>query len=188
MSTGPNFIIIEEGIDTKKILKQLSKISWDTVHGYKDIGGDKTPPGFLPLIMAVVPPGTNPKDSEFLQKTPLFDQCDEVLRFLYFRGIKSFARAAFFKLDVGGRVETHIDEGNYYLTKDRYHLSLQGEYKYTVGGESRIIKPGTFFWFDNKRPHSAENISATTERITFVFDSPKSPNNPHHKVHYATNM
>jgi quercetin dioxygenase-like cupin family protein len=69
-------------------------------------------------------------------------------------------------------VSTHIDDGAYYLTRDRYHLSIQGDYEYTVDGESRIIRPGTFFWFDNKKPHSAKNVS-DVDRLTLVFDVPK---------------
>ena len=66
---------------------------------------------------------------------------------------------------------------DYYKTRDRYHLSLQGRYSYTVEGEKHIIKPGTFFWFDNKKYHEAENIS-DVDRITFVFDLPFGKRNP----------
>ena len=70
------------------------------------------------------------------------------LKFLktYFKKIR---RCAFLSLPVGEIVGTHIDEGTYYLTKDRYHLSIQGKYKYTVGDETMIVEPGTFFWFNN---------------------------------------
>ena len=74
-------------------------------------------------------------------------------------------------------VGSHIDNGTYYLTRDRYHLSLQGRYEYWVEDEMHIIEPGTFFWFDNKRYHAAKNIS-DVDRLTFVFDVPKSKKNP----------
>ena len=72
-------------------------------------------------------------------------------------------------LPVGGKVGTHIDIGNYYFTRDRYHLSIQGKYKYHVGDEEVLIEPGMLVWFNNKIPHGTENVGDET-RITFVFD------------------
>ena len=40
-----------------------------------------------------------------------------------------------------------------------------------------IIEPGTFFWFNNKEYHSAYN-NGNIDRVTFVFDVPKSKKNP----------
>ena len=78
----------------------------------------------------------------------------------------------------------HIDDGTYYHSRDRYHLSLQGIYKYWVGdtpddpnAEMHIIEPGTFFWFNNKKYHKALNIG-DVDRLTFVFDVPHSKRNP----------
>jgi mannose-6-phosphate isomerase-like protein (cupin superfamily) len=96
-----------------------------------------------------------------------------VLKFVFSR-FKKLKRCAFLSLPVGQIVGTHIDEGTYYLTKDRYHLSIQGKYEYTVGDEKIMVEPGTFFWFNNKLSHSAKNIGEEP-RITFVFDI------PHHK-------
>ena len=70
-----------------------------------------------------------------------------------------------------------IDQGTYYQTKDRYHLAIQGQYEYTVGGESVIVKPGTLLWFNNKLMHGTQNVGDCT-RITFVFDVPHNKKNP----------
>ena len=56
-------------------------------------------------------------------------------------------------LPVDGYVGAHIDEGTYYLTRDRYHISIAGQYQYFVGNESIIVDAGTLFWFNNKMPH-----------------------------------
>ena len=69
-------------------------------------------------------------------------------------------------------------------TKDRYHLSLQSRYHYTVGDEEMIVETGTFFWFNNKLPHSAHNIG-DVDRISLVWDVPHNKHNPHHKVKNA---
>ena len=72
-------------------------------------------------------------------------------------------------------VGAHIDEGTYYLTRDRYHLSIVGTYQYFCGTDTAIIEPGTLLWFNNKLPHGTVNIGDET-RITFVFDIPHGPN------------
>ena len=162
------------------ILQQVLNNSedWKVVSTYKNIGGDLNPYGFLPFVMAVIRAhGDDPKDTELQQETTLYNKYTEIHKWLKTRNINQISRSAFFKLQVNGSVGRHIDEGKYYLTRDRYHLALQGEYLYEVDGEEHVIKPGTFFWFDNKKPHSAKNIS-NVERITFVFDVPKSSTNP----------
>ena len=74
-------------------------------------------------------------------------------------------------IPVGEMVGAHIDEGTYYLDKDRYHLSIQGQYKYFVGNEDIVVDAGTLLWFNNKIPHGTVNLGDET-RITFVFDVP----------------
>ena len=66
-----------------------------------------------------------------------------------------------------------LDEGTYYLTRDRYHLSILGRCQYFCGTDSIIVEPGTLLWFNNKLPHGTVNIGDGT-RITFVFDIPHS--------------
>ena len=85
------------------------------------------------------------------------------------------------RLPIDGYVGAHIDEGTYYKTRDRYHISICGRYQYFVGNETIIVEPGTILWFNNKLPHGAVNI-ADEERITFVFDIPHSPDNPQHNI------
>lgn len=167
--------------DPDPILKQVYDNwgDWKMIAGMgSNIGGDKNPLGFLPLTMGVqFSPEHNIKDSELQKNTPVYSKYTEIIKFLNSHGITKHNRAAFFKLPVGGKVLRHIDDGSYYLTKDRYHVSLQGKYRYCVGDECHVIEPGTFFWFNNKIPHDAENVG-DNERITFVFDTPHSENNP----------
>lgn len=174
-----NFRFIHTGLDVSKILNQVlaNPNDWQAVSTFKNIGGDMNPYGFLPMVMAVVKQGVSPKDSELLLDTPLKPKYTELHNWLNEQGITETARAAFFRLKPGDGVGRHIDDGTYYLTKDRFHLSLQGRYLYEVDGEEHIIEPGTFFWFDNKKPHSAANID-TVDRLTFVFDVPYSLDHP----------
>ena len=128
----------------------------------------------LQLIMGGVETETQyVGNTEICIQTPAYEKHTEILTYLgkYFKKLR---RCGFLALPVGEMVGSHIDEGTYYLTKDRYHLSIQGKYEYTVDEETVIIEPGTLFWFNNKLPHKAVNIGENV-RITFVFDV------PHHK-------
>jgi quercetin dioxygenase-like cupin family protein len=180
-----NFIFIKRNIDVSAVLAQLkeNESDWKEVSTYESTGGSKDPYGFLPLVMALTNDEfPNPKNTDLLKPTPMFERHTEIKKLLWSLGVKKFCRAAYFKLAVGDKVLNHIDDGTYYENKDRYHLSLAGTYLYTVDGEQHVIEPGVFFWFDNKKYHCADNISSTEPRLTFVFDVPHSKDNPHHKV------
>jgi hypothetical protein len=180
-----NIRVIKTGINVSKILKQLKQYpeDWDSqkkmkgVQSLVDRGFDDLPAGVLQLIMGVV---TDEKDfvgdSELCVPTPAYYRHTEMLGFLK-RNFHSFSRCGFLSLPVGGEVGQHIDEGTYYQTKDRYHLSIQGRYDYTVGGETVTVEPGTLLWFNNKLMHGTKNVGDVT-RITFVFDVPHNKKNP----------
>jgi mannose-6-phosphate isomerase-like protein (cupin superfamily) len=76
------------------------------------------------------------------------------------------------KIRVLDKYHKHVDEGEYFLDKDRYSMCIQGTYKFYVGDEMRRINQGDVLWFDNKKPHEAVNIGAK-ERIAIIFDIPK---------------
>lgn len=178
--------IIDINIDPKPFLDQIQDDDWLWVSKkYKQkpqgYGGDDAPPGFLPLTMGVASADSETlvKKSELQENTELYDRFTEVHAFWKKWGFKSHNRAAFFRLAPGGTVGQHIDEGNYYLTKDRYHLALQGTYRYRVGELEMTVEPGTFFWFNNKVPHAALNVG-NDDRISLVFDAPHSQSNPQH--------
>lgn len=175
-----SFRFINRNVDVSKILQQVldNPEDWKAVGTYENTGGNKNPYGFLPLVMGVIEnPTDNIKNSELTCPTPMFDKYTEAIEWLKSQGFTKISRCAFFRLQPGGEVPNHIDDGTYYLSRDRYHLSLQGEYEYTCGDETHVITPGTFFWFDNKDYHTAKNIS-NVDRITLVFDVPHSPVNP----------
>jgi len=175
-----NFRFIDRNVDVSKILKQVldNPEDWQAVTTFKNTAGDKNPYGFLPMVMAVVRDANDdPKNTELQMNTPLYKKYTEIRKWLRNQGIYNTSRAAFFRLKPGDGVGRHIDDGTYYLTRDRYHLAIQGTYLYTVDGEEHQIAPGTFFWFNNKKYHSAYN-NGDIDRLTFVFDVPHSPKNP----------
>jgi hypothetical protein len=176
-----NIRIIQTGVDVSKILEQLKQYpeDWGSQKNLQDseqLDSNKytVTVDVLQLIMGgITKEGEYVGNTEICNKTPAYEHHTEVLKFVFDR-FKKLRRCAFLSLPVGEIVGSHIDEGTYYLTKDRYHLSIQGKYEYNVGDERVIVEPGTLFWFNNKLPHSAVNIGDNV-RITFVFDV------PHHK-------
>ena len=81
------------------------------------------------------------------------------------------SRAKVVRLEPGHRVYPHVDRGEYYRIRDRYHLVLKSEPgNYLKAGDERNwMKPGELWWFDNKATHEAENAS-NGSRIHFIFD------------------
>ena len=174
-----NIKIIKKGIDVSKVLKQLEQYSddWyiqrkgtDTLveRGYADIEV-----GNLQLIVGAVKKKEDfVGDSQISRPTAAYQRHTEVIKIIKreLRGAE-IHRCGFLLLPVDGYVGAHIDEGTYYKTRDRYHLSIAGQYQYFVGNESVIVDPGTLLWFNNKLPHGAVNLGEDT-RIAFVFDMP----------------
>jgi hypothetical protein len=186
LSCMNNIRVIKTGINVSKILKQLQKYPEDwgvqkrmdgieNVHdkfGFPDVSA-----GVLQLIMGgVASPDQYVGDTEICIKTPAFARHTEVVGFVR-RHFHALSRCGFLSLPVGGSVGKHIDIGTYYQTRDRYHLSIQGRYRYFVGDESYVVEPGTLIWFNNKLEHGTENIGDCV-RVTFVFDVPHHKNNP----------
>lgn len=180
-----NIRIIKTGINVSKILKQIKEHPEDwgaqnSIEGTDSLlerGYPYLDIGVLQLVMgSVQKPEDFVGDSELSMPTPAYNHHTEIIRFLK-RNFKKFDRCGFLSLPVGGIVGQHIDIGSYYQTRDRYHLAIQGSYRYTVGGESVIVEPGTLLWFNNKLMHGTENVGDDV-RITFVFDVPHSKNNP----------
>jgi hypothetical protein len=180
-----NIRVIKTGINVNKILAQLKQYPEDWGSQNKIPGTDsmlnygfpEVNAGVLQLVIGgVTSMAEYVGDTEICIPTAAAKHHSEIMGFLA-RNFKRFSRCGFLSLPIGGSVGTHIDIGNYYLTRDRYHLSIQGRYTYTVGDESVIVEPGTLLWFDNKLPHGTQNIGDEV-RITFVFDVPHSKNNP----------
>ncbi len=180
-----NIRVIKKGINVSKILKQLYQYPADW-GGQKNMAGTdsmlnygfpEVAAGVLQLkIGAVKNLNQYVGDSEVSVETPAYSRHTEIVGFLK-RNFKKFDRCGFLSLPIGGEVGQHIDVGDYYQTRDRYHLAIQGSYVYTVGGESVKIDAGDLIWFNNKLSHGTKNVGDVV-RITFVFDVPHSKNNP----------
>ena len=183
--------IIETNVDVSSVLDQLKKYpeDWGSQKNLKNTEQlDPTKYIVNADVLQLIMGGITEKeeyvgDTEICIKTPAYEKHTEILNLIKskFKDIKKLRRCGFLSIPVGGEVGKHTDFGSYYLTKDRYHISIQGRYLYTVDDEQMIIEPGTFFWFNNKLNHSAKNIGDDV-RISFVFDFPHHKSNPQNKL------
>lgn len=80
-------------------------------------------------------------------------------------------RAKFARLPPDAKVLPHVDRGEYYELRDRYHLVVEsnGESVLKANDEEVRMKTGELWWFNNKAVHSAHNDSKIA-RIHLVFD------------------
>lgn len=82
----------------------------------------------------------------------------------------TLARAKIVDLPPGARVHAHVDRGEYYARRDRYHLVIESAgCPMRAGDEIVVMRPGELWWFDNKTEHEAWNDS-DSPRIHLIFD------------------
>jgi len=80
-------------------------------------------------------------------------------------------RAKIVCLSAGKRVYPHVDRGDYYRVRDRYHFvlhSTSGSWM-KAGDEEVWMKTGELWWFDNNAMHEARN-DGTEDRLHMIFD------------------
>ncbi|MBO6554845.1 MAG: aspartyl/asparaginyl beta-hydroxylase domain-containing protein [Roseitalea sp.] len=80
-------------------------------------------------------------------------------------------RAKIVCLPAGKRVYPHIDRGEYYRVRNRYHFVLRstdGSWL-KAGNEEVRMKEGELWWFDNDQMHEAHN-DGELDRIHMIFD------------------
>lgn len=80
------------------------------------------------------------------------------------------SRAKLVCLPPGNRVYPHIDRGEYYRARDRFHLVLRSSGSWMRAGEEEVrMRAGELWWFDNDQEHEACN-DGDTDRIHLIFD------------------
>ena len=80
-------------------------------------------------------------------------------------------RAKIVCLPAGKRVYPHIDRGQYYRVRNRYHFvlkSARGSWM-KAGDEEVRMQQGELWWFDNDQMHEANN-DGDQDRIHMIFD------------------
>jgi aspartyl/asparaginyl beta-hydroxylase (cupin superfamily) len=80
-------------------------------------------------------------------------------------------RAKIVCLPAGKRVYPHIDRGEYYKVRNRYHFVLRSTHGswLKAGDEEVRMREGELWWFDNNQMHEAHN-DGDQDRIHMIFD------------------
>jgi hypothetical protein len=128
------------------------------------------------LRSAVIPRGSgiqanDAQESIFSSDAPRFPKACSILACLAKALHGDLGRALLVRLSPGEKVYRHVDEGAYYLIRDRYHLvvdSSSGSYMW-CGGEEVTMRDGELWWFNNKMPHESLN-SSPHWRTHVIFD------------------
>ena len=81
------------------------------------------------------------------------------------------SRAKIVCLPAGRRVYPHVDRGDYYRVRNRFHLVLRSSAGswLKAGDEEVRMREGELWWFDNKQVHEAFN-DGDQDRVHMIFD------------------
>lgn len=99
----------------------------------------------------------------------ILEQATEMLKSQ--RSMRKLGRVMLVKLEAGGSVLPHIDEGKYAAHYHRAHLPLKSEPEavLTCNGETRHLPVGELWGFDHQKLHSAVNGS-NKDRVHLIVD------------------
>jgi aspartyl/asparaginyl beta-hydroxylase (cupin superfamily) len=179
-----NFLKLSKDIDPKPFLTEIDNVpsAWEQLTGRQDKIKVQREALAIPLrgIRKSKVQDRRRSDVHESRNTTMSRNFPLIMQF-----IKDFAevqnalpgRAKIANLPPAGKVFPHIDRGEYYLPRDRFHLVLQSSPgNFLAAGTEKVhLQVGELWWFDNKLPHEAQNNSKQS-RIHIIFDlEPKSP-------------
>ncbi|MEO1520627.1 MAG: aspartyl/asparaginyl beta-hydroxylase domain-containing protein, partial [Cyanobacteria bacterium J06633_2] len=174
-----HFRVMHQTVDIQPLIKELAANSqlWHHDTSRQDNINVQRETNSIYLRSAVkpFPPGiTNSNDVHASHRTRVSDHFPQILNW-----VEQFAtaqdgelgRVTIVRLAPRGRVYRHIDHGEYYRLRDRYHLVLHSSAGSLLGAGDEWIcmQPGECWWFNNKAPHEAYNPSDDW-RIHLIFD------------------
>jgi hypothetical protein len=171
--------ILDNDVDISGMLEEVrsQEENWYIDTSRQQYTREQVDTEYIPLVKPIPLLGVtgNPStwDSHRYKRTPLYEKYPNIVSWLNNFSLKygeKIARVALVRLKVDGEVIPHIDFGEYYRHRNRYHLCLDGAYYYHVNNESKLIEAGTLFRFDNDMPHWAVN-EGNRPRISVIFDT-----------------
>jgi hypothetical protein len=173
-----NFALMKAGVDVGPMLEEIDAQSqlWDADTRRQTNIYVQRETSNIPLRGALkpIPDGVNQINWHPSKRTSYADNCPRIYswleRFVNELG-GDLSRIAVVRLNAQSRVYPHIDEGDYYKVRDRYHLVLRspGGSEMNSGDEQVVFRDGELWWFNNKARHDAFNPSAEG-RIHVIFD------------------
>ncbi|WP_422368809.1 aspartyl/asparaginyl beta-hydroxylase domain-containing protein [Pelagibius sp.] len=172
------FKLIHSGIDPKPFLDEIDSIegAWANATGRQDKIKVQREALSIPLrgLRKSAIGGRKRRDvheSRWTGGSKLYPVARGFLKDFAQEQNSLLSRAKIVCLAAGKRVYPHIDRGDYYLLRNRFHLvlrSTQGSWL-KAGDEEVRMAEGELWWFDNKQVHEAFNDGAL-DRIHMIFD------------------
>lgn len=171
--------ILDNDVDVTDMLCEVQEQedNWYMATGRQKLLKEQVDTEYIPLVSPIHLLGVTGSaagwDSHRYKRTSLYEKYPRIVSWLNDfsrRTGEKIARVALVRLKVNGQVIPHIDYGEYYRHRNRYHLCLDGAYYYHVNNDSKLIEAGTLFRFDNDMPHWSAN-EGNTPRISVIFDT-----------------
>ena len=175
-----NFKLVESSVDTQPILNELknsSRMWYANTSRQENVRCQRhTANIFLRVAKKPLPAGE--KNANNVHQSVTTRKAKELFTNTYSfclnfaREIEGeLGRATLVALSPNRQVYPHIDHGEYYRIRDRYHLvvSSSAGSPLTAGEETVVMREGELWVFNNKVRHSAFNTSGE-QRVHLIFD------------------
>ena len=176
---GSPFLRIARNVDVGPILAELEAASdlWlaDTSRQRKVRCQRDTQNIFLRVARKPLPPGARNANDVHESRTgrhaPRFPRALAFCRRIADLQAGDLGRVTLVALQPQGWVRPHVDAGDYYRRRDRFHLVLRspGGSPLTAGGETIVMRERELWAFDNKAEHDARNPT-DEPRVHLIFD------------------
>lgn len=173
-----NFRLIAAGIATAPFLAEIDAVenAWGSVTNRQSKIAVQREALSIPLrgVRKSAIAGRDPRDVHDSRWTTLSARFPLACGFITHTADQlesQLSRAKIVCLPAGHRVYPHIDRGEYYRLRNRYHLvlkSTRGSWLKS-GDEDVRMQEGELWWFDNDALHEAFN-DGDEDRIHIIFD------------------
>lgn len=169
---------IREGVDPAPFLAEIAALddAWAQVTGRQDKIAVQREALAIPLrglrkSMILGRKRSDVHESRWTNASAAFPHARAFLERVAAELDCDLSRAKIVCLPAGKRVYPHIDRGEYYRLRGRYHLVLRssaGSWLKAADEEVRM-REGELWWFDNDQMHEAFN-DGDEDRIHMIFD------------------
>lgn len=173
-----NFRLMKSDVDTMPLLEEIASVpdAWNLNTGRQDkikVQREAQAIGIRGLVKSKID-GRDRRDVHESRWTTISKQFPRFRAYL-----EAFAeerdaelsRGKIVRLMPGRRVYPHIDRGEYYEARDRFHLVLKSPAgSYLKSGDEEVrMHEGELWWFNNHEMHESYNVG-DGDRIHFIFD------------------